>query len=326
MLVELAKLTVSLGLFICRDSGKTGLTTELRTHARVAALYMVPAALYALYNNLTFVNLQLFDPPTFFILGQSRLVVTGVVYQTIFKRRLKRAHWLALSLLTMGCMVKEINFGGAEPVLATTGARTEARIEAAAAAGNTAPTLSTGPRFVGWVLVTFQVVCAAIACVFSELLLKGRAPINLQNVFMAGNSLAVNAIFYMVAPFTRVGAVHSVQATGPRGGAFGVGLRQPMVWLIVLNYAALGLVTSVFLKYYNSVLKAVACAIELVLTTATSYLFLGTPLGLNMAVAVVLVALGVYVYAHNPLPSLQPRQDDKVVVLPRTCQREVRQT
>ena len=99
-----------------------------------------------------------------------------------------------------------------------------------------------------------------------------------------------------------------------------------MVWLIVLNYAALGLVTSMFLKYYNSVLKAVACAIELVLTTATSYLFLGTPLGLNMVVAVVFVALGVYVYAHNPLPSLQPRQDDKLVVLPRTCQREVRQT
>ena len=65
------------------------------------------------------------------------------------------------------------------------------------------------------------------------------------------------------------------------------------------------------------------CAIELVLTTATSYLLLGTPFGLNTAVAVVLVALGVYVYAQNPLPSLQPRQDDKAEVLPRTCQREV---
>ena len=173
--------------------------------------------------------------------------------------------------------------------------------------------------------MTFQVVCAATACVFSELLLKGRAPINLQNVFMATNSLAVNTVFYVMTPFARVGAARSAQAMGPRGEGFGAGLQQPVVWLIVLNYAALGLVTSLFLKYYNSVLKAVACAIELVLTTATSYLLLGTPLGLNTAVAVVLVGLGVYVYAQNPLPSLQPRQvlDDKAEVLPRTCQREV---
>ena len=102
-MVELAKLIVSVGLFISRDSKSTGLVTAIRTHIRVAVLYIVPAGLYALYNNLTFVNLQLFDPPTFFILGQSRLVVTGLVYQSIFKRRLQRAHWLALGLLTAGC-------------------------------------------------------------------------------------------------------------------------------------------------------------------------------------------------------------------------------
>ncbi len=36
----------------------------------VAALYFVPAGLYAVYNILTYVNLQYFDPTTYFLLLQ----------------------------------------------------------------------------------------------------------------------------------------------------------------------------------------------------------------------------------------------------------------
>ena len=44
-------------------------------------LYLVPAVLYCVYNMLTFVNLSAFDPTTYFLLLQLRVVVTGVMYQ-----------------------------------------------------------------------------------------------------------------------------------------------------------------------------------------------------------------------------------------------------
>jgi len=47
----------------------------------VFALYFVPAALYCAYNNLAFVNLANFDPTTYFLLLQFRVVITGVVFQ-----------------------------------------------------------------------------------------------------------------------------------------------------------------------------------------------------------------------------------------------------
>ena len=47
----------------------------------VLLFYFVPAGLYCLYNNLQFVNLAAYDPTTYYLLLQFRVVVTGVVFQ-----------------------------------------------------------------------------------------------------------------------------------------------------------------------------------------------------------------------------------------------------
>jgi Nucleotide-sugar transporter. len=44
-------------------------------------LYFVPAFLYCLYNNLAFVSLSAFDPTTYYLLLQFRVVVTGIIFQ-----------------------------------------------------------------------------------------------------------------------------------------------------------------------------------------------------------------------------------------------------
>lgn len=79
--------------------------------SNVLALYLVPAFLYCLYNNLAFQNLSVFDPTTYYLLLQFRVVITGILFQIIFKKYLSRKQWLSLILLTLGCMVKQINFG-----------------------------------------------------------------------------------------------------------------------------------------------------------------------------------------------------------------------
>lgn len=49
----------------------------------VLLLYFVPAFLYCLYNNLAFINLSTFDPTTYYLLLQLRVVITGILFQVI---------------------------------------------------------------------------------------------------------------------------------------------------------------------------------------------------------------------------------------------------
>ncbi len=72
--------------------------------------YIIPSILYCLYNNLIFINLQTYDPTTYFLLLQFRVVVTGIVFQCLFKKRLTSLQWKSLLLLTSGCIVKQIDF------------------------------------------------------------------------------------------------------------------------------------------------------------------------------------------------------------------------
>jgi Nucleotide-sugar transporter len=95
-------------------------------------LYFVPAFMYCLYNNLAFVNLATFDPTTYYLLLQFRVVITGIVFQVsfqflarewqfsyrhfsldkvLFKKQLSCKQWISLLLLTVGCMIKHIDIG-----------------------------------------------------------------------------------------------------------------------------------------------------------------------------------------------------------------------
>lgn len=70
---------------------------------------MVPATLYCFYNNLAFTNLAIFDPTTYFMFMQTRLLMTGVIYQFLFKRKLSGKQWISLLILTVGCMIQKLN-------------------------------------------------------------------------------------------------------------------------------------------------------------------------------------------------------------------------
>ena len=74
----------------------------------VGLLYFVPAGLYCAYNNLGFVNLQHFDPTTYFLLLQFRVVVTGVIFQVIYFEKLVR-----IIMLESACVLRDRSVPGA---------------------------------------------------------------------------------------------------------------------------------------------------------------------------------------------------------------------
>ena len=114
LLSEASKLFSSATIFILKNSFSDFIHHIRKSGPQLLKLYMVPAGLYCLYNNLQFTSLSKFDPTTYFVLMQFRVVITGVLFQLIFKKVLTKSQWLSLFILTFGCIVKQIHAGSGD--------------------------------------------------------------------------------------------------------------------------------------------------------------------------------------------------------------------
>lgn len=74
----------------------------------------------------------------------------------------------------------------------------------------------------------------------------------------------------------------------------------------MINNAAIGIVTSFFLRFLNSILKTFASALELVFIAILSWLFFDIPIRINTALSILVVVIAVYLYYENPVQSPIP--------------------
>ena len=88
-------------------------------------------------------------------------------------------------------------------------------------------------------------------------------------------------------------------------------INNPLVLLLIVNNSVLGIVTSLFLKKLNSILKAFASALELVITAVLSVPLLGIPLTLHTVLALILISVAVVMYAQNPVQSQSRTVEEK---------------
>ncbi|XP_062551609.1 UDP-galactose transporter senju-like [Armigeres subalbatus] len=293
LLTEVLKLIISTVLY-CREHTIKTLVLKVVEGSDVLLLYFVPAFLYCLYNNLAFVNLSTFDPTTYYLLLQLRVVITGVLFQVIFKKSLSRKQWFSLCLLTVGCMLKQWNFS-----LSTTANDQGDKLPVDADAGGTfrGKNISGFDLSFSAILILVQTVCSCLAGVYNEYLLKGKGSdinIYVQNVFMYLDSIVCNLLILMFR-----GELAAVVTKDHLLEVF-----RLEVLVIMINNAAIGIITSFFLKYMNSILKTFASALELMFTALLSYLLFSIPIYLNTALAIFVVSYAIYLYSLNPVVNL----------------------
>ncbi|KAF5294906.1 hypothetical protein FQR65_LT10704 [Abscondita terminalis] len=292
LLTEFLKLITSVTLY-CRDQSITSLIRESIASKRVLFLYFVPAFLYCLYNNLAFVNLATFDPTTYYLLLQFRVVITALLFQTIFQKNLSKKQWFSLILLTCGCMLKGWNF-------------TNTDVKDL----NQPSKLSSISFDINTILIFVQLVCSCLAGVYNEYLLKetgANTNIFVQNVFMYLDSIVCNvALLIFQGNFTAF-ALENVKK-----------VFHYKVILVMLNNTAAGIVTSFFLKNMNSILKTFAAALELIFSATFSYFLFNIPIYLNTVLAISLVMYSIYLYSQNPVsnpPKQMTHRDDEKELL-----------
>ncbi|GFS78168.1 UDP-galactose transporter senju [Nephila pilipes] len=253
------------------------LLSSIVANSKVLMLYFVPAFLYSLYNNLTFVNLSVFDPTTYYLLMQIRVVITGVVFQVLFKKQLSKKQWFSLILLTVGCIVKQLHTTPSLPHDETT------------KLSGTSPQM-----YFYFLLILMQVFCSCFAGVYNEYLLKdvgADVHLMLQNVFMYLDSIVCNFIVLLLN-----GEAHTAFSSESLESVF-----KPLVIAVMINGSACGIVTSVFLKNLNSILKTFAGALDLIFTATMCWIVFGIPIDRYTVISIAIVLYATYLYSQNPV-------------------------
>ena len=194
------------------------------------------------------------------MLTQFKLVTTGVVFQLVLKQRLSARQWGALVIIMAGCVLKELP-----------------NLLAANASSPDSPSsyllLRLGP-------LLGQILCSTFAGVYCEMLLKQHpAPTSVQNFYMycmlccehctstplpspplpspplPSPRYFVSIIASAVAICADTGAASLLDRASGHGLRALLFSSSSRVLLIVMTAAAMGVWTSLFLRYLDSVLK-----------------------------------------------------------------------
>lgn len=272
---EIAKLCAS----ICIHSWNTSfseLIQEVKSGKNLIWYYMVPAVLYCLYNNLLYVSLSGFDPASYYVLMQFRMVITGVLFQIIFKKQLKKMQWISLIILTIGCIIKQLKLNGSE------GLSFEVNI---------------------YLFFIFaQMLCSCFAGVYTESILKTRGlgvSVMVQNVFFYIDSIFCNLalLAYNGKIFTFLNHENIVPVLNPK------------VILIIIMTTLIGITVSLFLRHMNSILKIFASATGMLFSAVFSLLIFGIPIGINKMISICFILVALYLYSSDPVKN-QPTKSD----------------
>ncbi|KAL0267205.1 UNVERIFIED_CONTAM: hypothetical protein PYX00_009547 [Menopon gallinae] len=276
LFTEITKLFLATGCYLKNGTVKS-LIVGFKSNLKVLCLYLVPSFLYCIYNNLAFVNLSHFDPTTYFILLQLRVVMTGVVFQIIFNKKLSKIQWLSLFLLTFGCMVQQIDWNYLSDLFGNHDIKNH--------------------QFFS---LSLHTMCSCFAGVYNEFLLKDvGANINIfiQNIFMYLDSILWNLAFVV---YQGNGMnIFTAESLAP--------VLKPIVIIVIFNNALTGITTSLFLKNLNSILKTFASALELLFTAVLSWIIFGIAIRFNTIAAIGIVSYSMYVYSQNPVNN-RPKQ------------------
>uniref|UniRef100_A0A3N7E8I5 CMP-sialic acid transporter 1 n=1 Tax=Populus trichocarpa TaxID=3694 RepID=A0A3N7E8I5_POPTR len=105
-LAEVFKLVLS-SLLVwreCQISPSTRMTTEWKS----VRLYVVPSIIYLIHNNVQFATLTYVDASTYQIMGNLKIVTTGILFRLFLRRRLSNLQWMAIILLAVGTTTSQV--------------------------------------------------------------------------------------------------------------------------------------------------------------------------------------------------------------------------
>lgn len=278
LLCEVLKLIVSVAVFISQNSiGDLLSFFKSSSFLRLSLQYLPVALCYAFYNILMFGNLKNVSPTIYLILGESRLLMTAVVWQLFFKTGLSRKKMSALVLITLGILVKDVNFDDQNQKINNDSYRKHS-------------TSNYVPESTQWqiFLIVLQIMCGVMASVYNENCLKNlNYNQHLQNMLLYLNSIIVN--IFIAAGSSVKGNLDILDEVGHL-----VSSKSSKLVIILLTSA--GILSALMLKYVGSVSKGVASAAVMAIMPIAEFYWFGHKCRTSDILSVTIVTTGVVLY------------------------------
>lgn len=274
-LAEVFKLIVS-ALLLWREI-KTSTPPRMTTDWKSVRLYPIPSIIYLIHNNVQFATLTYVDTSTYQILGNLKIVTTGILFRLFLKRKLSNLQWLAIVLLAVGTTTSQVKGCG----------------------GASCDSVFSSP-IQGYMLGILSACLSALAGVYTEFLMKkNNDSLYWQNVQLYTFGSIFNMGHLLFDDFR--GGFEK----GPWWERLFNGYSI-ITWMVVLNLGSTGLLVSWLMKYADNIVKVYSTSMAMLLTMVLSvFLFSFKPtLQLFLGIIVCITSLHMYFAPANMLVDL----------------------
>uniref|UniRef100_A0A7S3K3L6 EamA domain-containing protein n=1 Tax=Aureoumbra lagunensis TaxID=44058 RepID=A0A7S3K3L6_9STRA len=293
MMSELFKLVASLSLLIMEITSSSGGNLRIALHATKRSIIMaaVPGISYQILNNLNFVTLYYVDAPTFQILGNLKIVATGLAGWLLLGRSLSKGKWLALTLLTFGAATSQISTFTQNQRERCSNNQNQLTESSSIPPAQIIIQQDMSSKFIGYISAITCVFLSASMGVFTEMYMKGNpASIHFQNLQL-----------YFFGIFANIFALFFRDEIGPNATTSLLHGFNFWAWITVLTNGSCGLAVSFLLRYADSIAKTYSSCLAIPCTSIASFLFLSTPIGAPniFGSGIMLISLAYYYFGES---------------------------
>ncbi|XP_057439632.1 CMP-sialic acid transporter 1 [Lotus japonicus] len=264
-LAEVFKLAVSCLLLWreCKSSPLPKMTTDWKT----VALYPIPSVIYLIHNNVQFATLMYVDTSTYQIMGNLKIVTTGILFRLFLGRRLSNLQWMAVGLLAIGTTTSQVRGCG----VASCDSLFSAPIQ-------------------GYMLGVLSACLSALAGIYTEFLMKKNSDtLYWQNIQLYTFGTIFNLARLVVDDFR--GGFEN----GPWWQRIFNGYTIT-TWLVVLNLGSTGLLVSWLMKYADNIVKVYSTSMAMLLTMVLSIFLFDFKPTLQLFLGIVICMMSLHMY------------------------------
>ena len=262
---------------------RSGERVNMTTQSSTILLFPIPAIIYVVQNNLQFYIMNYVDAATYQILGNLKIVTTGVLFYLFLNKPLTKVQWMAIVLLTVGATMSQVKGCG--------------------------DSVFSWP-IQGYLFGILSAFLSAFAGIYTEFLLKkNNDNLYWQNVQLYGFGALINMLRLMF-DFGIFGWLGELT----RGFNY-------VVWLIIANFAFAGLMISWIQKFADSILKVYSTSCAMFLTAVISIALFGLEPSLQLFLGIITATISLLLYylpigPPSPVVTVRSKAADEEAPVP----------
>ncbi|KAL9272041.1 CMP-sialic acid transporter 1-like protein [Drosera capensis] len=268
-LAEIFKLVVS-SLLLWRErraSSSARITADWKT----MRLFPIPSIIYLVHNNVQFATLTYVDTSTYQIMGNLKIITTGILFRIFLKRKLSNLQWMAIVLLAIGTTTSQVKGCGEQLCSSVLSAPVQ-----------------------GYMLGILSACLSALAGVYTEFLMKkNNDSLYWQNVQL----YTFGALFNMARLI--VDDSNNVFEKGAWWQRLLDGYSIT-TWMVVFNLGSTGLLVSWLMKYADNIVKVYSTSMAMLLTTILSVFLFNYSPTLQLFLGIIICMMSLHMYFAPP--------------------------